>query len=262
MKFYPADSIVEVQVNFTDLNGNDVTPTAVTAVLYDEEDSEIVDFGSLPLEPEEKSKVIVVPAVFNGLDYELRAARILRVNLKTAAGTISRSLSYILEAEQRLQIMTNTFQSYESAMIASLDMVNLTGWSATSEEQRRAALVEAYRRITMIPMKYGIRDDYDKLSFREEHFIARDLWEEITPEMFAEFPTHFRKALRRAQLIEANELLQGDAVARKRRSGIVSETIGESSMTIKADRVDYGLNPQTMAALTGYVHFNMRVARA
>lgn len=263
MKFYPEDYNVELVVGFTDLNGQPVTPTEISAVLYDGEDQVVVDFGSLPFVAEEGSKSIMVPAAFNVLeDGELRAARILRVELMTAAGAIRRSFSYVIEAEQRLVIMTNTFQSYEAAEIAALETPNASGWATATEEKRKAALIEAFRRLTNIPMKYALRDEDGRLILEDETIIERDRWAEVTPDDYAGFPTHFRKALRRAQFLEANELLQGDNVAKKHRAGIVTETIGESSVTLRNGRVDYGVSSVSLQALAGYIYFNMRIARA
>lgn len=273
MKFYPEDYSVEVVAGFTDLNGQAVVPTDVSAVLYDGEDEVMVDFGSLPFDPAAGSKAIVIPSAFNRLeDGELRAARILRVTLTTAAGDIRRSLSYVVESEQRLVMMTNTFQSYEAAEILAMDYPASTGWSTASEDQRKAALVEAYRRLTNIPMKYQLLSttersgvNYDRLGandYASERRIARDQWAEITAELFADLPRHFRKALRAAQFAEADELLTGDNVGKKHRAGIVSETIGESSVTLRPGRVDYGISSRSLAALTGYIDFNMRITRA
>lgn len=262
MKFYPEDFTVEVVVGFTGLNGEVVTPTAISAVLYDGEDQVIVDFGSLPFVPTEGAKSIMIPAQFNALEAdELRAPRILRVELTTAGGVIRRSHSYVIEVEQRLEIMTNTFLSYEAAELAALDIPGTSGWAVASEEQRKAALVEAFRRLTMIPMKYTVRDALGELT-SEEVRIARDQWADLTYADMTTLPSHFRKAIRRAQVIEANELLQGDAIAKKRRSGIITETIGESSVTLSTGRADYGVSSQTMAALAGYIYFGMRIARA
>ncbi|MGV1754836.1 hypothetical protein [Agrobacterium sp. CG674] len=278
MKFYPEDYSVEVIVNFTDLNGAAVTPTAVNAVLYDGEDTVLEDFGSLELMPDATSQTVIVPAALNSLpDGELRAARILRIELVTPAGSIRRAHSYVIESEQRLEIMTNTFQSYEAAEIQALDVPNVTGWLTASEDQRKAALVEAFRRVTQIPMKFtiygpnsalsstGWRPDWNSVAPREileEQIITRDGWEEVTAELYSGFPTKFKKALRRAQFMEANEMLQGDTVGQKHRSGIVTETIGESSVTLRAGRVDYGVSSQTLQALVGHVYFNMRTVRA
>jgi hypothetical protein len=270
MKFYPEDFNVEVIVPFTDLNGAAVTPSAVNAVLYDTDDEVIVDFGSLPFDTGDTSKSVMVAKAFNILeDGELRAGRILRIELVTAAGTIPRSFSYVIESEQRLQLMTNTFLTFEGAEILAIDIPNVTGWTTASEDQKKAALVEAYRRLTAIPMKYLLAPldtfGWNTLSPRDietEQVITRSMWGELTADDYAEFPTHFKKVLRRAQILEANELLQGDTVLKKHRAGIVSETIGESSVTLRDGKVDYGISSQAMSALAGYIYFNARIARA
>lgn len=272
MKFYPEDYVVEVIVKFTDLNGAAVTPTAVSAVLTDGEDAEVVDFGALPFDAAEGEKLIAIPKEFNRLAAgEIRAARVLRVKIETAQGTIPRSFSYAIESEQRLVQMVNTFQTLEAAEFAALDTPNISGWNAASEPQKLAALTEAYRRLTLIPMRFDTYrpgsqfDPWSTLAPRDiayETIIERDVWGEITVEMFADFPTPFKKALRRAQFIEANEILQGDAVSKKHRAGIVTETIGESSVTLRAGAVDFGISTETLKALVGYVHFNNRIRRA
>ena len=273
MKFYPEDYIVEVVVKFTDLNGVAVIPTAIKAALYDGSDALVVDFGSLPFDNSQDNHTISIPKEFNRLeDGEIRAARILRVGLETDAGTIPRAFSYAIEAEQRLVVLTNTFTTLEAAEFMALDTPNTSGWAIASEDQKRAALTEAYRRLTQIPMKFptytpgGFFDNYKTIAPRdiaEETVIERDQWDELTLDEYdTKFPTHFKKALRRAQFIEANELLQGDNVAKKHRAGIVTETIGESSVTLRQGRVDYGIASETLRALTGYIHYNMRIKRA
>jgi hypothetical protein len=272
MNFYPEGYTVELVVAFTDLNGAAVTPTVVNATLTDGEDAVLANFDNIVIEDGAASATVTVPSGYNLLDDgELRAARILHVELVTAAGSIKRSLSYVVESEQRLEIMTNTFQTYEAAEIQALDIPNISGWSSASEDQRKAALVEAYRRLTNIPMKfptYGAQrnwDGFNKLIDRDlecETIITREGWNEVTPDLYSSFPSGFKKALRRAQFLEANELLQGDSVGAKHRAGIVTETIGESSVTLRAGRIDFGVASQTLQALTGYIYFNMRIKRA
>jgi hypothetical protein len=273
MKFYPEDYSVEVVVGFTDLNGAPVIPTKIIARLWDGDDQLIADFGELPFDIAAGEKSITVPKQFNILgDGEIRAARILRIELQTDAGSIRRPFSYAIEAEQRLELLTNTFASLEAAEFLALDMPNATGWKVASEDQKLAALTESFRRLTQIPMKFptygpgNVYSDYNTIAPRdllEETIIQRDQWGELTIDEYeTKFPAHFKKALRRAQFIEANELLQGDNVTQKHRSGIVTETIGESSITLRAGRVDYGVASQTLQALVGYIYFNMRIVRA
>lgn len=262
MKYYIEGNIVEVIVKFVDKDGNSIKPKEIKAVLYDGEDTEIVDFGSLPFDENSTEKSIMIPEIFNELQpEELQSARILRVELITDRGSIYQSLSYVIETEQRLVIMNNTFQTYEAALIEANNQPNLLGWIAASEDQQKAALIEAFNRITSIPMRFK-RLDIDNKPIGKDYIILTRMWREITREEFAEFPTHFKRVLRRAQLIEANELLQGDNIAHKRRAGIITEKIGESWLTLRADKLEYGVSSQTLTALAGYIYYRMVVARA
>lgn len=264
MNFYPEDYIVNVTVPFTDKNGAAVTPSAVTAALYDDDDVLVVDFGSVVFVPADGDVTITIPALYNSLGAgEIRVARILRVDLVTASGVITKIHSYVVEAEQRLAVMTNTFQSLEAAEILAIDIPNAAGWAAADEDQKRAALVEAFKRLTSIPMRCVPRDPVtgDPLP-AEEWYVSREDWLETDSAAFAAFPSHFKRALKRAQFLEAAEILTNEVIGRKRRQGIISETIGESSVRFQGGKIDYGISTQAMAALAGYIHFNMRIARA
>lgn len=263
MNFYPEEYIVEVVVPFTNLNGEQITPVALRAKLFNGEDVLIDDFGAISLVGASGQKTISVPAIYNTLaGSEIREARVLKVEIDTASGTIHKRHSYVIEAEQTLEIMVNTFQTYETAEIAAINYVNLPGWTVSDEVRRRASLVEAYSRITAVPMKYGPRDDLGQNIEGEEVIITREGWLDMTKDAFSALPTHFRRALRAAQLVEASELLSGDSVGRRHRAGIVTETIGESSMTLRAGKIDYGLSQATMNALVGYINFRVGIARA
>ncbi len=263
MNFYPEGYTVEVTVNFTDLNGSPVTPTGMTAALYDGEEVLIQDFGSLVIAPGSTSRVVVIGSAFNNLSgSEPRELRVLKAVLTTAFGNITHTLAYAIEDEQTVQIMTNSFMTPFQAEIIAADHVNLNGWDAADSTRRRAALVEAYRRIIAIPMRYNLRNELGQEIPNEERFISRDAWTEMTAEAFRELPSRLQRALKMAQLLEANELLAGDSVTRKHRAGVISETIGESSITLRGGRVDYGLSAQALSALAGYIWFNNKIARS
>jgi hypothetical protein len=152
-----------------------------------------------------------------------------------------------------------------------LSLTNVSGWEGANETRRKSALAEAYARLIAIPMSYGVdpsegnsdwfnKDLQTLAGYSNE--ISRDMWVEIEVADFVTFPSRFRRALALAQLLEANELLQGDTVLDRFRAGIVRETIGESSMQLSAGRLDYGISIPALKALTGYISFQMRIARA
>jgi hypothetical protein len=262
MNFYPAEYSVELTILHQDGNGAALVPTAITAVLYDGFDNVVSDFGALTFDAAAGQTSVLVLGQFNELaEDETRAARALRVRIDTANGAITKTYAYVIEAEQTLQVMVNTFQSYEAAEVLALESANVAGWASADETRRRAALSEAYRRVTSIPMQYGLRDTEGHMDHYGLSYISREMWREIDQEDFRTFPSHFRRALARAQFAEANELLAGDVIGDRRRAGILSETIGESSLRLNGAQVDYGVSRTALAALTGYIHFNMRINR-
>lgn len=293
MNLYPENYDVTIGVAFTDLNGSAVTPTAVRAKLYDGDDALILDFGSLPFDVGEGSKDIVVPAAFNVLGAgELRAARILRTVLETDAGEIRRASSYIVEGEIRLALMINSFVTYEAAELIAFDIPNLAGWRGADQEDRCAALISAYHRLTRIPMRFvidpvehekrsrnsgygasGYYNDQGRRVYhwsrdiagyfgRQEMVIPIEAWANIDEDEFLSFTKQFRDAVRRAQVAQANDLLENDATARRHRQGIISETVGESSIMLRGNRIDLGLAAEALKYLTGHIAYNFEISRA
>jgi hypothetical protein len=262
MNFYPEAFIVELTVPFTDLNDSPITPTALRAKLFDGEDTLLEDFGTIDISGVSGQKTITIASIYNELtDDEIRQARVVKIELDTPSGTIFKRHSYVVEAEQTLEIMTNTFQTFETAQITAANYVNLSAWTSSDETRQRAALSEAYGRICSIPMKYCPRDDLGQNTLSSEQHITRAGWLDVSKDAFSALPTHFRKALRAAQLLEANELLAGDSAGRRHRAGIVTETIGESSVTLRSGQINYGVSQNTLAALAGYVAFNVKLTR-
>lgn len=265
MNLYPENFDVTICVAFVDLNGQTVAPNSVTAALFDGNDELVIDFGSLPFDVVEGRKEIVIPAEFNLLgEGELRAGRVLRVALVTDAGTIRRTSSYVIEGEFRLALMVNSFQSMQAAELLARDMLHLNGWAGADEDQRYAAMISAFHRLIRIPMRYTLGtpgEPYAGDQWREEHFISAGAWTEIDEAMFMAMPRYFRDRLRRAQLVEASEILEDDTINRRHRQGIISETVGESSIMLRGGRIDLGISARSLEHLVGHIHYNNRIDR-
>ena len=266
MKFYPESYDVAVKVLFTDPNGEAVVPTAINARLYDGDDVEILDMPALPFDPEAGEKEVVIAAVFNELSAgELSAVRILRVEIVTAAGSIRRSHSYVIEGESRMEVMNNTFITLEAAAVVARDVPNLTGWETASDEQRTAALINAFTRMTRIPMRFSTPNDLREnwqMGEEVDTVILASAWKEITAAEFLSYPIDFRKAVRIAQVIEANEILANNPMSARHRAGIISETVGESSVMLRGGRLELGVSSETLRYLTGFVYYDHRIWRA
>jgi hypothetical protein len=264
MKLYPENYDVAVEVGFTDLNGDPITVTEINAVLYDGDDQPILEMPALPFDQAEGSKTITVSAAFNLLgESETSAARILRVALKTDAGIVRRNFGYIIEAESRLELLNNTWVTLEASEALARDMPELKAWYQASDEQRAAALINAYTRMQRIQLRFlwPLRDGEPE-ERQLETVIRPGQWSEVTVDEFLSFPRDFRRALRMAQICEANEILTDDPYQSRHRAGVISETVGESSVMLRGGKLELGVGTQTLRYLTGFVYYQVSIARA
>lgn len=289
MQLFPENYEVTIGFAFTDYNGSTIAPTMVEAALYDGNDERVHDFGEVAFDLDDGKVDIVIPAQFNDLGEELNASRILRVKMTTPAGVIKRSSSYIVEGEIRLAVMQNSFQTIEASELLARDIPNLAGFIPAARDDRFAALITAYHRLTRIPFRV-VETGENNLA-RREFLILREaprgddspdlnllgrggllrefplhtqhfVWSTMTPEDFHSLPLDFRRKLRMAQIAEANEILENDVVARKHRAGIISETVGESSVMLRGGRLDLGIGRAALEFLTGHVYYSFKASRA
>lgn len=285
MKIYPDNYDVSVSFAFTDLNGAPVAPTAVKVDLFDGNDQLIISFGSLPFGEHDTEKEVVVPAEFNTLDPQTdgpNASRIVRCTLETPAGNIRRSASYVIEGDFRLQVMKNSFITFEAAELTARDIPNSFGWRTAGRENQEAALINAFNRLTRIPMKFRVGPTplkylNDRLTSAPKYHWTKDLllgdepaetvipaaaWHDIDADEFMTFPDYFRKAVRLAQVAEANDILENDVTNRRHRQGIISETVGESSIMLRGGQLNLGVSRAALEYLSGHVYYNHRISRA
>ncbi|WP_276122559.1 hypothetical protein [Pararhizobium qamdonense] len=275
MKLYPENYDVTIDVLFTDNSGNPLVVTGVTAELYDGDDEQIEDFGSIPFDLADGKVTVTVPADLNVLGVgELSAARTLRVYLGNGTIVFPRFHSYIIEAESRLELLNNTFLTLPAAEVLARDNPRLTAWSAATDEKKTAALINAYGRLSRVQLRYAshkvehkvvstsnpVRHDRDR--DRCDVVIKPGDWADITKADFLAMPIDLRKALRAAQIVEANEVLTDNPYETRHRAGVISETVGESSIMLRGGKLELGVSYEALRALTGFVYYSVRVARA
>lgn len=256
-------------IEFTDALDAVIVPVSVSAILLDGYDKQLAEFTPISFTPGDPSTTLVIPAIHHALSDEGRSVRVAVVTITTATGTVTKTFGYVVEADRHIRVMVNSFQSYYSAEALALTVSNIVGWASAGKDLREAAMSEAFFRIASIPMIYDgelsatlSRFDYDVLTpSTQSNYISRDLWDEMTLDNYLTLPSRFRRALCMAQFLEANELLLGDMTLDRYRAGIQSETVGESSVVLRAGRVDYGLSAAALKALSGYIYSGMRIVR-
>lgn len=263
MDFFPENYVVTVTVPLKNGEGITADPTAVSAIVADADGVLITNLGSLTPGTGESMDIEILGA-FNVLaSAEIRRAQVLVATLTYPEGSVTYRHTYGIERDIALEVMTNSFMTYASAEITAYEIVGATGWIVATESQRKVALINAFNKLTQISMKWHPRDVDGCIIRTEENAIYFDTWGDITLDAFNLFPTHFKKALKRAQFAEANDLLltSNNALVSKARQGVIREKIGLSEVEYDAAIASANsgrlVGSETMRALAGYIHSSM-----
>ena len=159
------------------------------------------------------------------------------------------SETIIMEAYDTLVKGENSFQSYYQALMMAEEIPGLEAFKSMEKSEQIAALIYAYRIIgTMVFMSKGqIVWDIGSLNAEELDKLDPGLLE----------------ALCIAQLLEANESLDTNSAHSKRLDGIMSETIGESSMMFRSGKVATNavVSRRSMGFLRKYLVITARITR-
>jgi hypothetical protein len=140
-----------------------------------------------------------------------------------------------------------------------MDIPNLPGWTAADRAARAAALIQARENLGQLRYRYRFDDNW--INYVMPKFALYSITT-LTPEEYLGLPAPFRRNLERAQVIEADDLLNADPVLEKRRAGIVSETVGDSTTSFNPVRPNRGLVcPRAMQEMTRYVLRRTRLSR-
>ena len=126
----------------------------------------------------------------------------------------------------------------------------MTGWMRESRrEERERALIEAYLAILQMPL--FIRSAGRSLAAFLEEFGMAELDEKLLT------------ALRRAQVLEASEILNADPTTLARRNGLISMTVGESSQFYGTSKpLDLPLlSRQAIKMLSPWISYSVRIGR-
>ncbi|AMB48267.1 hypothetical protein [Methylobacterium sp. AMS5] len=266
MRNIPAGEAYIVLVPLENGSGEKISPTGITYTVVDDEGRVVLDPVFVSEIPENEI-AIEIPAAANTLPAGLAmAARTLEIEFDTARGTVRKDETWLVRAALQLQPLKNSFQSLAGAELTAAQMVKLDAFARATKETKQSALLEAYQRLTRLG--YFVREDAEEEGWRDR--IVGCSWR-VTPrefpvmteERWAEFPDRFKKALRRAQVVEANAILMPGQPSDFRRQGLLSRTVGESSAMFRSGApLDLGIARETLDQLNGYVELRMVTTRA
>ena len=237
---------------------------------------------SEPVEEETISEVIVQTSEeVNTLKEETsRDIRIICLKAKTRSGAVfSLEYAYGLTIADPLTVGVNSFMTYRQAQKMAMDMPKLNNWESMSQSQRISALLEAKQRICRLAFDFGqvqldmTKQDYVVQAAGKPRCVqVGEIFgvyggsvklEDLSGEDFEALPTKFRTALMQAQLAEANDVLEVDSIAERRRQGLILETIGEvKQMFSSIIPAQMTVSSKAMSYLSRYLASGKKIGRS
>lgn len=221
---------------------------------------------------------LLVDAQFNQLPAnKAKDIRVIRFEGQDQAGnTVGFEQTYLIVGGDWLSVGVNTFMSYALAQLVASDMPSLSGWNQATKQERVAALIEAKLRIVMLRFNLGSHVwGQDSLNFIPEGsrvvsqvggdaYVFRGNLSLLSAEEFERLPVQFKNALYRAQIAEANSILDlGNDIAVRREEGLMAETIGETRQQFRPGKpLALPVCRRALSYLSAYVVLNMKVGRA
>lgn len=265
MEKYQAGTAVTVAFPLVDLNNDPITPTALSVRVLDQDGVQLVAPYAPPNTDGDAEIEITVPASANQVSSGL-AGRTVELTITTAAGVYAKTITYLIEQGIAFNVPNTSFQTYVQALIVADTMPNLMEWGMASDEDRQRAMLEAYSRLTRVGYRIRGIDDLSQNQISDiaeaDEQIAPSWWPEMSMTEWQALAARFRKAICRAQIVEANEVLRGVRPDDKRRMGILSESIGESSMMFRVGKpLDLGISQAALRELTGFLDMRATVSR-
>lgn len=258
MSSYLGNNIVRITVDLCDKEAQKVSYR-----ILNHKDEEIQP----KTEPVDVSGVdffdIEVPAELNILkDGNQQEIRLIEIYIETSVGVIKTEEYYTIQSEAVLVAGENSFQSYAGALMTALTITDLSGWDNATKDDRIKAMIEARRTFGRLRFRYNF-DSQDHIY--DESVNVTDITK-LTVDEFNNLPEDFKEALKRAQILEANEQLVDDDfkdIERLASLGVTRSEVYEAKISLGSGKRPYKttLCSRAMRELTKWLLFRKRIVR-
>jgi hypothetical protein len=256
VKVYRAGEAVKVTVPFSDGNGARLVPVSLSYRVVDDVGTVVKGSAAVTQFDVGQGGIdIIVAAADNDLGDEVAGFRRVELTITTASFEYVRQEDYLLEAAQLFLVGTNSFMTYETALVVARSLAPIPGWDVASVEARRFALFRAFDQLNSFSYTF----EYPDAECSETQGSIEDLEEGE----FLALKVSQILAFRKAQLLQADYLLGGNAIEQNIADGLQSSTVGEVSQFYRP-RATLVL-PVCKAALSyigKYVRWGIRIGRA
>lgn len=243
MKTYDAGESFNLTIDITPVG----VPTSATYRVLDQAGVIVVDATVLTVYGDDESLSIPITSAITTLTEGVRR-RLLDVHLEVSGdnGELFKFReSALIQNLTNLLIPAESFQSVNEATLIAMDIHQLDNWTASDHETRRQAMIEAAHRISLVRFIYfnDLETEFfnhvtsiDNIDLRESWGNRRIELSAMTLEEFNELPERFISDLKVAQVIEADTVLGLETSEDKRASGVLSDTVGETSQMFRTGK--------------------------
>lgn len=214
---FASNTTITISIPHT-YQGTDLTLTDMQYEVLDADSTVLVAKASVPGFSAALTSTDVVIAAAANTTTAKRDVRLLNCYLVTADGEYVVPQVYMLKGNQLiLTPLVDSFMTYADSVLTRARMAEEQEYfDSLSDDLKAVALEEAFNRIAKLKFKVGTTVITDIKSLTLAAYQALD--------------ADFLLALKKAQIAEANMIVENSPIRDKIRAGIISETIGESSM--------------------------------
>lgn len=213
------------------------SPTGASYGITDQAGVILKPDTALPVAVEDTSVTIPIEADLTQLDAGTRRKMlVITLVVNDADGVTEKFVEQVVIQDlTTLAIPGESFQTVNEAVLRSMDIPQVSNWESADYSERHKALIEAAYRIKK--MRFDLDREFDA-SFPEFDLEAGEhLFEDMTKADFDRLPVKFLNDLFTAQILEADDILSyGNSAASKRKDGILSDTVGETSQMFRTGK--------------------------
>jgi hypothetical protein len=210
-------------------NGSELNVTDLQYQVLDSAGEVLIDYATAPsFDPAATSTIITILKQFNATQDKIDVRQV-NVALVTSAGTYKQTVYYKLIGDvTKLTPMVDSYMTFPESVIVRAKMSDqLEYFDALPDNLKAVALENSFANLKKLRFNPAITGSTSRCSTTGLDISA------YSYDQFKTLPIGLQNALKKAQIAEANVLVENSPIRDKIRAGIISETIGESSMFFK-----------------------------
>ena len=262
--FTPSNDITLMFDMVDDETMDIIDPVSAVFDLFDEEGTQLTSSGAVAVSGGEDKLDVVIPAADNIIT-GAEGARTVVLRVTTATGAKELVQTYLLTRYAFLQVPAESGMTLsQSEMLASkMAQAVLEVWTDAEDRRKQGALREAWNRLSRIPFSPWREFEQTPQNINPALRSGDFALNQLSADEWRDLPIHFREAVRRAQLIEAAVIMDGDPTWDRRQDVLISKTVGESSEMFASKKPAFTtISPKAHREVSGYIRRRITLGRA